>query len=715
FISCARKVKVNCLQNKFNKVKLSCVAKTMGRLSAYAKNRILKLRFKKNKRIIHIVEILKRDDNIKVSRQAVSTFLKKYLETNSIYDKPRTGRKRKLTHEEIQLIGQVTRLNRDITARAIKEYLNLNVSTYTILRATKLFEWNKSNEAKLDENGSPRQKGSPNRVPRKYTKRKSTQVAESDELNQSNDLNDLSLLNDEDEIEKIQIKPLTNQEMNKKMAAAAAAASGLNLNEDSQDSKFHTITKTRHNANSIPDFEKVDLNLIEHRELLILKNLSCSPMSFATKILFKIFKIEELHGHNVSGKTLNKNLKAKLPLDPIRIGYIKFLVEKYYDEKECREMLHGATSTKQDLWKSCHTAINKSILISERKAAVAVQLAEKKKSEEIEKKEAKENKSEEKKRKRTYASSSEGDDFDDMLESEEYESGDNANDEEDDDDEIEMFKNKKVNRKKNRPKAKKSNSQSDESNESDTDEYANEIELIQNIENRLVNPKEAEELKTPEIEQEKEESSEALAAANIAAAMKKRFVVVAPNSEIKESEVSDQDKREEKKSVRVSKKNKKSEEEIEVKSEKEVPDEPNLVVVSKRNTRNSRARKESDREEEKSEKDSEKKNSDSNDRIQTRRSTRATALNKSTIVQNLPKAKVVRRFTGFGYKKRSVYCWLDVREKDRNGRPAKIATKLMVAKLRAYFNQKSGQHVYLGECIKKRLEPMIKEYNQDGN
>lgn len=124
----------------------------MGRLSAYAKNRILKLRFKKNKRIIHIVEILKRDDNIKVSRQAVSTFLKKYLETNSIYDKPRTGRKRKLTPEEIQLIGQVTRLNRDITARAIKEYLNLNVSTYTILRATKLFEWNKvnlnSNEAK---------------------------------------------------------------------------------------------------------------------------------------------------------------------------------------------------------------------------------------------------------------------------------------------------------------------------------------------------------------------------------------------------------------------------------------------------------------------------------------------------------------------------------------------------------------------------------------
>ena len=119
------------------------------------------------------------------------------------------------------------------------------------------------------------------------------------------------------------------------------------------------------------EFEKVNLNLIPHNELVILKNLSCSPMSFSTKILFKIFKIDELHGHNVSGKTLNKNLKAKLPLDPIRVGYIKYLVETYYDEKESKQMLCGATSNKQDLWKSCHTAINKSILISERKAEAA--------------------------------------------------------------------------------------------------------------------------------------------------------------------------------------------------------------------------------------------------------------------------------------------------------------------------------------------------------
>ncbi|RNA07565.1 hypothetical protein BpHYR1_002371 [Brachionus plicatilis] len=68
--------------------------------------------------------------------------------------------------------------------------------------------------------------------------------------------------------------------------------------------------------------------------------------------------------------------------------------------------------------------------------------------------------------------------------------------------------------------------------------------------------------------------------------------------------------------------------------------------------------------------------------------------------------KVVRRFTGLEYKKLSVYRWLDVIEKDKtfkkkkgSGGPAKIATKLMVTKLIAYFNHKSGQHVYLGELF----------------
>ena len=117
----------------------------VGRLSTYAKNRIINLRFQLNSKIKHIAQSLLQEDNIKVSRESISTFLKKYIDTKSIHDKPRSGRNKKLTAEEIQLIGEVTRLNRDITAPKIKQYLNLNVSTHTILRASKLFEWNKHN------------------------------------------------------------------------------------------------------------------------------------------------------------------------------------------------------------------------------------------------------------------------------------------------------------------------------------------------------------------------------------------------------------------------------------------------------------------------------------------------------------------------------------------------------------------------------------------
>lgn len=277
------------------------------------------------------------------------------------------------------------------------------------------------------------------------------------------------------------------------------------------------------------------MNIIPHRDLLILKNLSCSPMSFATKILFKIFKIEELHGHNVSGKTLNKNLKSKLPLDPVRIGYIKFLVEKYYDEKECKEMLHGATSTKQDLWKSCHTAINKSILISERKAAQAqagIQNGSRNKSRlnsesggdnsndsknklndastneslgesdselpkkfynannSLNKKQAK-NMNNQKRRRRSYSSSSStsssGGDFDENLMSEEFDSEDQS-DQDGEDEELEINPIKSNQRRPKRQKKKNNFSFQGSGSEEDGDEFANEIELIQNIENRLVNP-----------------------------------------------------------------------------------------------------------------------------------------------------------------------------------------------------------------------------------
>lgn len=103
------------------------------------------------------------------------------------------------------------------------------------------------------------------------------------------------------------------------------------------------------------------MNLIPESEVLLTKNISSSPMVFATKILYKIFKLDELIGHNVSGKTFNKYIKNKKALDEKRINYIRWLVENYFEAE-----------SKDELWKSCRTAINKSIRNNEIKFANAV-------------------------------------------------------------------------------------------------------------------------------------------------------------------------------------------------------------------------------------------------------------------------------------------------------------------------------------------------------
>ena len=100
-----------------------------------------------------------------------------------------------------------------------------------------------------------------------------------------------------------------------------------------------------------------NLNLISDKEIFTIKNLSSSAMVFATKILLKIFDVKELYGHNVSGKTFSKSIQNKKALDQTRINYIKWLVENNFE-----------TSNKECLWKMCRTAINKVILIHEKKA-----------------------------------------------------------------------------------------------------------------------------------------------------------------------------------------------------------------------------------------------------------------------------------------------------------------------------------------------------------
>ncbi len=270
---------------------------------------------------------------IKVSRKSISTFLKKYIETKSINDKPRSGRNKKLTPEEINLIGEITRLNRDITAPKIKEYLNLNVSTYTILRASKLFEWNKlnpnSNEAKkaaalkrqLDGQIQKRRKA----LPISRSNAKSSLYSELD---------------------------LTPEELIKSDLI-------MNNNNSSNCSSSSSIDEDELiNQVKLDHEESDDLKLLSEHEIINAKNASSSAMVFATKILYKIFHISELLGHNVSGKTFNRYIKNKKALDQKRISYIKWLVENYFD------------GNKEEIWKSCRTAINKSIRNSEIKGGM---------------------------------------------------------------------------------------------------------------------------------------------------------------------------------------------------------------------------------------------------------------------------------------------------------------------------------------------------------
>ena len=285
------------------------------------------MRFQNSFRIKQIAVSLHEEDNIKVSRKSISTFLKKYIETNSINDKPRSGRNKKLTPEEINLIGEITRLNRDITAPKIKEYLNLNVSTYTILRASKLFEWNKlnpnSNEAKKAASLKRQQNGESRRQrSAAASSKRNTALKSNKENNQTNN---------EDEEE-----PNLLSESNNLMLD-----SSLN---DSIDSI---------------QFTNPDLGLISEYEILAAKNASSSPMVFATKMLYKIFELNELLGHNCSGKTFNKYVRNKKALDEKRVNYIKWLVDNYFE-----------SNSKEEIWKACRTAINKSIRNNELKGGV---------------------------------------------------------------------------------------------------------------------------------------------------------------------------------------------------------------------------------------------------------------------------------------------------------------------------------------------------------
>ena len=94
------------------------------------------------------------------------------------------------------------------------------------------------------------------------------------------------------------------------------------------------------------DDTSYDLKLLNEKEIVLIKNLYCSPMIFSTKILTKIFTPDELRGHNLTSKPFHKNSTIKPVLDEKRFNYIKWLVGKYFESKN-----------KSQVWKSCRKAM----------------------------------------------------------------------------------------------------------------------------------------------------------------------------------------------------------------------------------------------------------------------------------------------------------------------------------------------------------------------
>ena len=107
----------------------------MGKLSQYARNRVISLRIANNS-IVNIVRILQEEDGIKTSRTSVSSFIARYQRTGSIDDAQRSGRKSILSEEDVSFIDEKMKANDELTSGEIQKLLRdergVKISTSTI-------------------------------------------------------------------------------------------------------------------------------------------------------------------------------------------------------------------------------------------------------------------------------------------------------------------------------------------------------------------------------------------------------------------------------------------------------------------------------------------------------------------------------------------------------------------------------------------------------
>ena len=116
----------------------------MGKLSQYARNRIISLRAA-NTSTVKIVKVLQEEDGIKTSRTSVSLFIARHKRTGSVDDALRSGRKPILSVADANFIDEKMMSNDELTSGEIQKLLNVergvNVSTSTICNTRRKIGW----------------------------------------------------------------------------------------------------------------------------------------------------------------------------------------------------------------------------------------------------------------------------------------------------------------------------------------------------------------------------------------------------------------------------------------------------------------------------------------------------------------------------------------------------------------------------------------------
>ena len=116
----------------------------MGKLSLYARQRIVNLH-QLGKNVSEISSKIREEDNVNASRSAVSLFLTRFRATGTLYDKPRTGRNKKLVIRHFDVIDEEMRRNDELSsielARILLARCDIEVSPRTVRRVRKKLGW----------------------------------------------------------------------------------------------------------------------------------------------------------------------------------------------------------------------------------------------------------------------------------------------------------------------------------------------------------------------------------------------------------------------------------------------------------------------------------------------------------------------------------------------------------------------------------------------